>query len=87
MNYDTVIASLRQDVQRGLSVEDTVVALHASGLTLIQSIKALVELFGMSLGDAKARAASHPVWTNVAKAAEPLHDELEAYAEKNKGRQ
>lgn len=40
---------------------------------------------GLSLGDAKFIAAGHPVWRSIVKAAEPLHDELEAYAEKMKG--
>ncbi len=80
MIYDTVIASVRQDVQRGLSVDDTIVALRASGLSIVQSMKALMELHGMSLEDAKAEI--HPVWAGVVKAAEPLHDDLEAYAKK-----
>jgi hypothetical protein len=80
MDYDAVIASIRQDVQRGLSVEGAVVALRDAGLTIVQSMKALTQLFGMSLGAAKAATAGHSVWADVTKAAEPLHDELEAFA-------
>ncbi|QAT81657.1 hypothetical protein EJ065_0042 [Corallococcus coralloides] len=86
MDYDAAIASLRPDVQRGLSKEDAVVALHDAGLTIIECIKGLMQLYGLSLGDAKFIAAGHPVWRDIVKAAEPLHDDLEAYAEKNKGR-
>ncbi|NBD12870.1 hypothetical protein [Corallococcus silvisoli] len=86
MNYDAVIASVREDVRQGLSVEKAVVALHDAGLTIVQSIKALIELYGMPLNDAKSAAASHPVWGRVVKAAEPLHDELEAYADRLKNR-
>ncbi|MGE6763699.1 hypothetical protein ACQKGO_37155 [Corallococcus interemptor] len=85
MNYDAVIDSLRPNVLRGVSKEDVVVALHAAGLTIIECIKGLMQLYGLSLGDAKSIAASHPVWRGIVKAAEPLHDELEAYAEKMKG--
>ncbi|MBN9681373.1 MULTISPECIES: hypothetical protein [unclassified Corallococcus] len=85
MNYDAVIASLRPDVQRGLSVEDTVVALHDAGLSLAKSIMGLAQLHGLPFGDAKLIAAGHPIWRGIVKAAEPLHQELEDYAEKMKG--
>lgn len=83
MDYDAVIASVRQEVQRGLSVEGAIVALRDAGLTIVQSMKALTQLFGMSLGAAKAVTAGHPVWAGVTKAAEPLHDDLEAFAKKD----
>lgn len=82
MAYDDVVASVRKQVQSGLSVEGAVVAFRSAGLTLTQSMKALMEVFGISLGEAKAVAASHPVWAEVAKAAEPLHDGLETVARK-----
>ncbi|RKH62800.1 hypothetical protein [Corallococcus aberystwythensis] len=85
MNYDAVIDSLRPEVERGLSREEAVVALHAAGLPIIYSIKGISQLYGLSISDAKFTVAGHPVWRSVAKAAEPLHDELEAYAEKMKG--
>ncbi|QAT81663.1 hypothetical protein EJ065_0048 [Corallococcus coralloides] len=85
MNYDAVIDSLRPEVERGLSREDAVVALHAAGLTIIECIKGLMRLYGLSLGDAKFIAAGHPVWRSIVNEAEPLHQELEDYAEKMKG--
>jgi hypothetical protein len=84
MNYDAVIESLRPDVQRGLSREEAVVALHAAGLSIVSSIKGISQLYGLSIHDAKFTVAGHPVWRSFAKAAEPLHDELEVYAEKMK---
>ena len=85
MNYEAVIDSLRPEVQRGLSREDAVVALHTAGLTIIQSIKGLSQLYGLSISDAKSVVGSHPLWAQMAKAAEPLHQELEDSAEKMKG--
>ncbi|MBN8470715.1 hypothetical protein JYJ95_29775 [Corallococcus exiguus] len=85
MDYDTVIDSLRPAVQRGLSREDAVVALHDAGLTIIYGIKGISQLYGLSIGDAKSVVAGHPVWRGIVKAAEPLHQELEDYAEKMKG--
>lgn len=84
VSYDEVIATVRGEVQRGLTVQGAVVALKDAGLTLTQSIKALTELFGLSLGDAKAVTAGHPVWADVVRAAEPLHAQLEEMASRSK---
>lgn len=78
MNYDEVVASLRKEASRGLSVEAAVVILRKAGLTITQSMKVLTEVFGISLGEAKGATAGHAVWADVAKAAKPLHEELEA---------
>ncbi|MHA7627168.1 hypothetical protein [Corallococcus sp. M7] len=85
MKYDAVIDSIRPDVQRGLSREDAVVALHAAGLSIVYSIKGISQLYGLSISDAKSTVAGHPVWRGIVKATEPLHQDLEDYAEKMKG--
>ena len=78
MTYAEIVAAVRKQVQAGLSLEDTVKTLRESGLSITESMKALMELFGMSLGEAKRVTAEHPAWADVFKAVEPLHDELEA---------
>jgi hypothetical protein len=83
MSYDEVVASVRKEVQKGLSVEGAVVVLRNAGLTITQSMKALTEVFGMSLADAKNATAGHAVWAEVTKAAEPLHDQLEGLAKED----
>lgn len=83
MSYDEVVALIRKEVQKGLSVEGAVVALKNAGLTIAQSMKALIEIFGMSLADAKNAIAGHAVWAEAMKAVEPLHDQLEGLAKKD----
>ncbi len=83
MGYEEAVTSVQKEVQRGLSVEGAVVILKNAGLTITQSMRALVEIFGMSLGDAKTAVAGHAVWTEVSNAAEPLHDQLEGLAKEN----
>lgn len=83
MNYNEAVASVRKEAQRGLSAEGAVVLLKDAGLTITQSMKALIEIFGMSLGEAKGVTAGHPVWADVMEAAQPLHDDLEVVAEKD----
>jgi ribosomal protein L7/L12 len=86
VDYEEVVALVRKEVGSGLSVEGAIVRLNNAGLTITQSIKALAQLFGMSLAEAKSVTATHPVWVEITKAAEPLHDELERAMKKDKSK-
>ena len=60
----------------GGSRDEILAAMKDRGRTVIQAIKASMQLFGVGLGAAKAIVASHPSWCQTARASEPLHDAL-----------
>jgi hypothetical protein len=53
-----------------------ILAKHAAGATIIETIKAVMAEFGLPLRDAKALVSSHPVWASIVSATTPLHDDL-----------
>ena len=57
----------------GDSVEDQVAALHEQGLSIIESIKVLMETRGVTLGEAKSIVVRHPVWATVVPGADMMH--------------
>jgi hypothetical protein len=81
MHYATTVAALRERAQAGLSLDESIVFLHEAGLPIVHSIRAIHEVFGLPLGEAKRVTAGHPVWAPIAEAARPLHDDLEMYAD------
>ncbi|WP_083682439.1 hypothetical protein [Archangium sp. Cb G35] len=81
MNYATTVAALRERARAGLSLDESIVFLHDAGLPIVHSIKAIHEVFGLPLGEAKHVTAGHPVWAPMAKATQRLHDDLEMYAD------
>jgi hypothetical protein len=81
MNYATTVAALRERARAGLSLDESIVFLHDAGLPIAHSIKAIHEVFGLPLGEAKHVTAGHPVWAPMAEATRQLHDDLEMYAD------
>ncbi|WP_052519327.1 hypothetical protein [Archangium violaceum] len=75
------MATLRERARAGLSLDESIVFLHDAGLPIVHSIKAIHEVFGLPLGEAKHVTAGHPVWAPMAKANRRLHDDLEMYAD------
>ena len=49
---------------------------HASGATIVETIKAVMVEYELSLREAKALVSAHPVWANVVSSTEPLIVEL-----------
>ncbi|PTL79148.1 hypothetical protein [Vitiosangium sp. GDMCC 1.1324] len=84
--YALVVNALRARVQAGLSMDESIVVLQEQGVPIVPSMKAVMDLFGVSLDEAKQRVAGHPVWAGMSKASEPLHDALELLADAMKGR-
>jgi phage terminase large subunit-like protein len=76
MSIEEVKAKCQREVRDGKSSEDIIESLHASGLTITESMKIIMELFKISLGEAKMMVTGHPAWNNVVNAASPLHDDL-----------
>lgn len=66
----------RAELLGGKSQSDLVAEMKHRGLTIIDAIKAVRELYSVSLGDAKQIVSSNPAWVDTASAAVPFHDEL-----------
>ncbi len=49
--------------------------LHDQGLTIIESMKAVMTEFGVGLGEAKILVTSHEAWAGVVAEHGPLHEE------------
>lgn len=84
--YAPVVDALRARVQAGLSVDEVIVVLQEQGVPIVPSMKVVIDLFGVSLDEAKQRVAGHPAWAGMRKASEPLHDALELLADAMAGR-
>ena len=67
---------LRAELLNGKSQSDLVAEMKYRGLTILDTIKAVRELYSISLGDAKQIVSSHPKWVETASAAVPFQDEL-----------
>lgn len=79
--HAAVVDALRTRVRAGLSRDGAIRFLHDEDLPIVASIRAIHEVFGLSLDEAKFEVAGHPVWARMAKAAKPLHELLERVAD------
>ncbi len=75
-NYEHVFLDFQNKIEQGISEEEAIFFLHSQGLNITESMKAFVQGFGMSLGEAKIKVTAHPVWNEVVKAAQPLHNDI-----------
>ena len=66
---------------KGIPLNDMIFMLKQEGLSIIDSIKVVRDVYGLSLGQSKIVVTSHPCWVEFVQASEPLHDELEKLAE------
>lgn len=60
----------------GGTMADLIRELHSHDLTIIQSMRFLVQECGVSLAEAKVLVSNHPVWSEIVQASEPLKDEI-----------
>jgi ribosomal protein L7/L12 len=49
----------------------------ASGATIMETIKAVMIAYGMSLDEAKTFVSSHPAWLRTVRAVQPLYADLD----------
>lgn len=75
------VVYVRSQVEMGVALEEIVIELHARGLTLVESIRAIRDGTAMDLGKAKDLVSAQEIWSGVVRAAEPLHAELVAASE------
>lgn len=64
-NFEQIIEEHQVLLERDVPVEDVVVSLHASGLNIIESIKAVRLLYNLSLKNAHKVVASHSIWASM----------------------
>ncbi|HEY1066724.1 MAG TPA: hypothetical protein VGE52_11465 [Pirellulales bacterium] len=67
---------MRSELASGVSRSEVVALMKRRGFLLVDAIRTLRELFGVSLGDAKEIVAAHPAYRQAAKEVDPLHEEI-----------
>jgi ribosomal protein L7/L12 len=73
---EKVIDELRPKISLGMNESAAISHLKESGLSIIEAIKAVRELFQVNLGVAKQLVASHSAYSQVAAASVPLQEEF-----------
>lgn len=77
-----VLEGLRSAARSGASREDVIADMRRNDLPIMDAIKAMRELYSISLGEAKQLVTQHPGYSATAAAAAPIHDELmQSFAE------
>jgi hypothetical protein len=70
------IQKLKDEVKQGLDTNDAVIRLHKLDFKIIESIKFVLEEYGIPLGKAKHIVTSNEVWADVVKTSDKMHEEL-----------
>lgn len=76
-DLENMIEECQKRVSHGASRGDLVLYLHHEGITIVESMKVLKEIYQLSLGEAKELVTAHPAWANEVRGADILHEELE----------
>ena len=71
-----IAADLRDALSGGANLEQALAHLHESGARPVPTIKALREILGVSLGEAKRIFDASPAWRAHAEAGRRLHEEI-----------
>jgi ribosomal protein L7/L12 len=66
-------------------IADFVAQKHAQGLTIVATMKAVCENFGIGLADAKQIVTAQPCWQRVVAASIPLQEQALEILEKTSG--
>jgi hypothetical protein len=72
------VAAAHRGIQAGRSLEGVVADLKNEGFSRVDSIRAVVEITGASLGDAKLIVGQSQAWEAVRQETEDFHVALEA---------
>lgn len=76
-NFEKLVQMCQEMAREGLGTEEVIIYLRQQRVTIIESIKVLMRIYGFSINDAKHLLSVHPAWKDVVVAAAPLHEELE----------
>lgn len=69
------VAFARGKVASGLSAKEMVAVLHGMNFTIVESMKFIVEEYGVTLREAKLLVTNDSVWDDVIESAKCFHDE------------
>jgi hypothetical protein len=72
-DYDSMLARFAEEPS--LTADLVLTRLRERNASMSQAIKALVHLFGLSLGESKKLASNHDAWRAIHAANLPLHEE------------
>lgn len=65
-----------EEVAKNAGREDLIRYMHDRGLSIMDSIKVVRWMYALSLGEAKRIVTAHPIWTNVVRNADTVHEQL-----------
>ena len=71
-----ILNDLRAKIESGMSESDAIAEMHRADLPILEAIKAVRELFQVSLGTAKQSVGNHPAYSPIAMASDPLHEQF-----------
>lgn len=63
-----------------MSKDELIAFHHAAGLSIVESMWIVSQVYALPLNEVKDLVTAHPVWKSIVDAAEPLHGELEKLA-------
>jgi ribosomal protein L7/L12 len=78
-SHQQLVAEARQKVVQGISANEIISCLHQQGISIIDAMKVIREVYEISLGESKRLVTSNSAWGSIVKAAKPLHEELERF--------
>jgi ribosomal protein L7/L12 len=76
--YRRLVADARQNLQGGQSLEEILIDLKGAGFSQIDSIRAVVEITGASLGDTKLLVHKSRAWEMERQDNEEFHAAIES---------
>ncbi len=82
---ETLLEECQQAKEHGRTQNELIELMHQRGMTITESIKALMTIYKIPLSEAKEKVAANHCWRDIVKAAEPLHDQLAESAFRNPG--
>ena len=80
---EEIAGGCKELAERGVPVDEVISHIHKCGTTITECIQVVMQVYGLSLRDAKAMVSDHPVWEGVVAAALPLHEDLSREIEKD----
>jgi len=77
MTKHTVKDTCLKMIKEGDDIGKVISFLKESKFSIIESMKIIREIYGISLAESKFQVVSHPSWKKIVAGHQKLHDELE----------
>jgi ribosomal protein L7/L12 len=74
--FDEILQECRKKIDQGKGEEQIIHLLHETNQSMIDSIKAVRLLYGISTAEAKEKVAGHPEWQKTAGEMDKVHEEI-----------